>query len=110
MVLQFSLKLNGNCKIKSILKDLNASSKINLNWFNENNTDMVEGIVEEHINDLLDIKDYIELNRKFNQLTLELTSNFTSEERQKFYEYQRIDLELSSYQSSLAYYIALNKK
>ena len=108
--MQFSLKLNGNCKIKSILKDLNASNKINLNWFNKNNIGMVDDTVEEHINDLLDIKDYIELNRKFNQLTLELNSNFTSEERQKFYEYQRIDLELSSYQSSLAYYIALNKK
>lgn len=71
---------------------------------------MVDDTVEEHINDLLDIKDYVELNCKFNQLTLELTSNFSSEERQKFYEYQRIDLELSSYQSSLAYYIALNKK
>lgn len=108
--MQFSLKLNGNCKIKSILKDLNASNKINLNWFNKNNIGMVDDTVEEHINDLLDIKDYVELNRKFNQLTLELTSNFSSEERQKFYEYQRIDLELSSYQSSLAYYIALNKK
>ena len=42
-----------------------------------------------------------------NILTGEETS---SEERQKFYEYQRIDFELSSYQSSLAYYIALNKK
>ena len=108
--MQFSLKLNGNCKIKSILKDLNASNKINLNWFNKNNIGMVDDTVEEHINDLLDIKDYVELNRKFNQLTLELTSNFSSEERQKFYEYQRIDLELSSYQNSLAYYIALNKK
>lgn len=108
--MQFSLKQNGNCKIKSILKDLNASNKINLNWFNKNNIDMVDDKVEEHINDLLDIKDYIELNRKFNKLTLELTSNFSSEERQKFYEYQKIDLELSSYQSSLAYYIALNKK
>ena len=108
--MQFSLKLNGNCKIKTILKDLNASNKINLNWFNKNNIGMVDDTVEEHINDLLDIKDYVELNRKFNQLTLELTSNFSSEERQKFYEYQRIDLELSSYQSSLAYYIALNKK
>ena len=95
--MQFSLKLNGNCKIKSILKDLNASNKINLNWFNKNNIGMVDDTVEEHINDLLDIKDYVELNRKFNQLTLELTSNFSSEERQKFYEYQRIDLELSSY-------------
>ena len=108
--MQFSLKLNGNCKIKSILKDLNASNKINLNWFNKNNIGMVDDTVEEHINDLLDIKDYVELNRKFNQLTLELTSNFSSEERQKFYEYQRIDLELSSYLNSLAYYIALTKK
>ena len=108
--MQFSLKLNGNCKIKSILKDLNASNKINLNWFNKNNIGMVDDTVEEHINDLLDIKDYVELNRKFNQLTLELTSNFSSEERQKFYEYQRIDLELSSYQNSLAYYIDLTKK
>lgn len=72
--------------------------------------DMVDDSIEEHISDLLDIKDYIELNRKFNKLTLELTSNFSSEERQKFYEYQRIDLELCSYQNSLAYYLALNKK
>ena len=72
--------------------------------------DMVDDSIEEHISDLLDIKDYIELNRKFNKLTLELTSNFSSEERQKFYEYQRIDLGLCSYQNSLAYYLALNKK
>ena len=71
---------------------------------------MVDDKVEENINDLLDIEEYIMLNRKLQKLTVELTSNFSAEERKKFYEYQKIDFELSSYQSSLAYYIALNKK
>ena len=48
---------------------------------------MVDDKVEENINDLLDI-----------------------EQTHKFREYQQIELELSSYQNSLAYYIALNKK
>ena len=105
MVLQFSLKLNGVYELESI-----KNIKIDLNWFNKSNMDKVDDSIEVHINDLLDIKDYVELNRKFNKLTLELTSNFSAEERKKFYEYQKIDFELSSYQSSLAYYITLNKK
>ena len=103
--MQFSLKQNGVYELESI-----KNIKIDLNWFNKSNMDKVDDSIEVHINDLLDIKDYVELNRKFNKLTLELTSNFSAEERKKFYEYQKIDFELSSYQSSLAYYIALNKK
>ena len=66
--------------------------------------------VEENINDLLDIEEYIILNRKLQKLTVELISNLDIEQTHKFREYQQIELELSSYQNSLAYYIALTKK
>ena len=78
MVLQFSLKLNGVYELESI-----KNIKIDLNWFNKSNMDKVDDSIEVHINDLLDIKDYVELNRKFNKLTLELTSNFSAEERKE---------------------------
>ena len=71
---------------------------------------MVDDKVEENINDLLDIEEYIILNRKLQKLTVELISNLDIEQTHKFREYQQIELELASYQNSLAYYIALNKK
>ena len=67
---------------------------------------MVDDKVEENINDLLDIEEYIILNRKLQKLTVELISNLDIEQIHKFREYQQIELELSSYQNSLAYYIA----
>ena len=56
------------------------------------------------------IEEYIILNRKLQKLTVELISNLDIEQTHKFREYQQIELELSSYQNSLAYYIALTKK
>ena len=98
-----------------IQQDLSNENKsetkhLDLNWFNKSNIDMVDDKVEENINDLLDIEEYIMLNRKLQKLTVELISNLDIEQTHKFREYQQIELELSSYQNSLAYYIALNKK
>lgn len=98
-----------------IQKELNtenekSTEEFDLNWFNKDNIDMVDDKVEEHLNKLLDIEEYIELNRKLSRLTVELTANLDLTQSQKFREYQQVELELSSYQNSLAYYIALNKK
>ena len=48
---------------------------------------MVDDKVEENINDLLDIEEYIILNRKLQKLTVELISNLDIEQTHKFREY-----------------------
>ncbi len=52
---------------------------------------MVDDKVEENINDLLDIEEYIILNRKLQKLTVELISNLDIEQTHKFREYQQIE-------------------
>ena len=46
----------------------------NLKWFNKKNIDLVDDKIEVYISNLLDIDEYIEINRKFQKITLELTS------------------------------------
>ena len=53
---------------------------------------MVDDKVEENINDLLDIEEYIILNRKLQKLRVELISNLDIEQAHKFREYQQIEL------------------
>ncbi len=41
------------------------------------------------------------------KLELELTSNLSEGQRKVLREYQRVDLQITSYQNSLAYYLGL---
>ena len=68
---------------------------------------MVDDKVEENINDLLDIEEYIILNRKLQKLTVELISNLDIEQTHKFREYQQIKLELSSFSARMFFKNAL---
>lgn len=86
------------------------SKNFDLNWFNKNNICLVDDKIEVYLSNLLDINEYLELNRKFQKLTLELTSTLKPVQRKLLMEYQNIELQISSYQNSLAYYLGLNEK
>jgi len=75
----------------------------NLKWFNKKNIDLVDDKIEVYISNLLDIDEYIEINRK------ELTSILNLEQRRLLREYQKVEMEITSYQNSLAYYLGLNE-
>ena len=81
----------------------------NLKWFNKKNIDLVDDKIEIYISNLLDIDEYIEINRKFQKITLELTSILNLEQRRLLREYQKVEMEITSYQNSLAYYLGLNE-
>lgn len=81
----------------------------NLKWFNKENIDLVDDKIEMYITNLLDIDEYIEINRKFQRLTLQLTSILNSEQIKLLREYQQVELEISSYQNSLAYYLGFEE-
>jgi len=74
----------------------------NLKWFNKKNIDLVDDKIEVYISNLLDIDEYIEINRKFQKITLELTSILNLEQRRLLREYQKVEMEITSYQNSLA--------
>jgi hypothetical protein len=89
-------------------------NNFDLAWFSKENIDLIDDKIELDICKLLDIDDYLEINRKFNEVTLKLTSSLTSEQLSLLHEYQHLDLEISSYLQALAYYLGLkdnsNKK
>lgn len=65
----------------------------NLKWFNKKNIDLVDDKIEVYISNLLDIDEYIEINRKFQKITLELTSILNLEQRRLLREYQKVEME-----------------
>ena len=88
--------------------------QIDLDWFTDENIDLVDNQIELYMSSLLDINDYIQLNHNLQQLILELTSNLPENQRKILKEYQKVELQITSYQNSLAYYLGLrdssNKK
>ena len=66
----------------------------NLKWFNKKNIDLVDDKIEVYISNLLDIDEYIEINRKFQKITLELTSILNLEQRRLLREYQKVEMEI----------------
>ena len=86
-----------------------SSSNVNLSWFNKENMDLVDDKIEQNITNLLDIEEYLELNRKLSKLDLELIKILNSEQKEVLRSYQKIELEISSYQNCLAYYLGLKE-
>lgn len=87
---------------------LDIADCFDLNWFNQQNIDLVDNKIEVYISKLLDIDDYVKINRELQQLILKLTSSLTSEQIALLRDYQNVELQVSSYQNSLAYYLGLN--
>lgn len=86
-----------------------SSSNIDLVWFNKENIDLVDDRIEQEITNLLDIEEYLELNRKLSKLDLELINSLNLEQKELLRSYQKIELEISSYQNGLAYYLGLKE-
>lgn len=88
---------------------IKKTKSFNLKWFNKKNIDLVDDKIELFISKLLDNEDYIEINRKFSKLTIELTSTLNSDQLKILREYQNAELQITSYQTALAYYLGLNE-
>ena len=73
--------------------------------FSQEDVDNINEKVENNICKLLDIQDYLQINKKFHEITLQLTSSLSSNQRKLLNEYQGLELEITSYQNCLAYYL-----
>lgn len=67
--------------------------------------DHVEEKMEINLPVLLEVKEYLEINKQFKDMNLKLISTFSSEQRKLFNEYMGLELEISAYQNCLAYYL-----
>ena len=85
----------------------NREKEIDLSWFNDKNIDFVDNQMEIYMPNLLDIDNYIQLNQDMQKLELELNSSLSENQLNILRNYQRIDLQITSYQNSLAYYLGL---
>ncbi len=67
--------------------------------------DYVNGKIESNLQTLLTSTEFLDLSRKFKDINLKLTSTLNSNQRKIFNEYTGLELEISSYQNCLAYYL-----
>lgn len=73
--------------------------------FSQEDIDCIDEKMENNLAILLESKEYIEINKKFHEITLKLNSSLTSEQRKLLTEYQGLELEITTYQNCLAYYL-----
>lgn len=73
--------------------------------FSKEEIDSIDNKIELNLGALLESNEYIELNRKFKEISLKLGRNLNDEQRNILYEYQKIEIEITSYQNCLAYYL-----
>lgn len=73
--------------------------------FSQEDIDCIDEKTENNLAILLESKEYIEINKKFHKITLKLDSSLTSEQRKLLTEYQGLELEITTYQNCLAYYL-----
>lgn len=73
--------------------------------FSKEEIDSIDNKIELNLGALLESNEYIELNRKFKEISLKLGRNLNDEQRKILYEYQKIEIEITSYQNCLAYYL-----
>lgn len=88
----------------------NILSKIDNDLFSQTDIDLIDEKMEENLTILLDSKEYVKINKQFNNINLKLTSTLTPQQRELLNEYQGLELEITSYQNCLAYYIGLKTK
>ena len=86
-------------------KKVDFSSYFENDLFNQADVDLVEEKMENNLAILLESKEYIEINKKFHEMTLKLDSSLTSKQRKLLTEYQGLELEITTYQNCLAYYL-----
>lgn len=90
--------------------NLEKKKKINLKWFNDNNIDLVECKMENYISELLKLEEYANLDRELHSVNLELLSTLNDEQLKILRKKENIELQLSSFDTYLAYYLGLKRK
>ncbi len=86
-------------------KKREISNKFVNNLFSKKKIDDVDDKMEDNLSILLESEDYLNLNREFKDVSLKLMSTLDSEQRKILEEYQRLELDITSYQNGLAYYL-----
>lgn len=85
------------------------TKNFNLKWFNKKNIDLVDDKFEIHFSNLLDIDEYLKLNRELQKMESKLHASLSPEQRKIMKEYESIELSISSYHTALGYYLGLNE-
>ena len=75
--------------------------------FNQADIDIVTEKVEKNIPVLFSNNNYMEIDDKLADLSMELTSLLNSPELEMFQKYIKINTDLINYQNCLAYYLGL---
>lgn len=81
------------------------SNLLKTELFDIRDIDYINEKMEANLSILLTEKEYIELNKKLKSINLELTSTLDSNQQKIFKEYTELELEISSYENCLAYYL-----
>lgn len=77
--------------------------------FSKENIDNIDEKMGANLMTLLESEDYLKLNREFKDMSLKLISALNPEQRKILNEYQRLEIEITSYQNCLAYYLGCKK-
>lgn len=75
------------------------------NLFSKEKIDDIDEKMEANLTTLLESDDYLKLNREFRDVSLKIMSTLNPEQRKILNEYQRLEMEITSYQNCLAYYL-----
>lgn len=81
------------------------SNLLKTELFDIRDIDYINEKMEANLSILLTAKEYVELNKKLKSINLKLTSTLDSNQRKIFKEYTELELEISSYENCLAYYL-----
>lgn len=81
------------------------SNLLKTELFDIGDIDYINEKMEANLSILLTSKEYVDLNKKFKSINLKLASTLDSNQRKNFKEYTELELEISSYENCLAYYL-----
>lgn len=86
-------------------KEREISKIFGNNLFSKDKVDEIDEKMEANLTTLLESDDYVKLNREFRDISLKMMSTLDLEQRKILNEYQRLEMEITSYQNCLAYYL-----
>lgn len=81
------------------------SNLLKTELFDIKDIDYINEKMEANLSILLTSEEYVELNKKFKSINLKLASTLNPNQRRNFKEYTELELEISSYENCLAYYL-----
>lgn len=90
-------------------KEEKLSMSLENDLFSKEKIDNIDEKMGANIMTLLESEDYLKLNREFKDMSLKLISILNPEQRKVLNEYQRLEIEITSYQNCLAYYLGCKK-